>query len=108
MNLGCRFELRTQTLHYEKISGHFDDFIDLGHTVRVCKIKAFFKISCNFKMFGIYINLVFRFEFRTQKLPYEKSLVHFDDFIDLGHTVCVCKIREFFKISCISKCIGFT
>ena len=37
INLGCRFELRTQKLPYEKISGHFDDFIDLGHTVRVCK-----------------------------------------------------------------------
>ena len=59
-------------------------------------------------MFGIYINLVFRFEFRTQKLLYEKTLGHFDDFIDLGHTVRVYKIKAFFKISCISKCIGFT
>ena len=59
-------------------------------------------------MYWIYINLGCRFEFRMQKLPYEKFLGHFDDFIDLGHTVHVCKIREFFKISCISKCMEFT
>ena len=68
LNLGCRFELRTQKLPYEKISGHFDDFIDLVHTVRICKIRAFFKISC-FKMYGIYMNLGCKFEFRTQRLP---------------------------------------
>ena len=59
-------------------------------------------------MYGIYINLVFRYEFRTQILLYEKISGHFHDFIDLGHTVRVCKIRAFFKISCISKCLGFT
>ena len=37
INLGCRFEFRTQKLPYEKISGHFDDFIDLGHTVAYAK-----------------------------------------------------------------------
>ena len=45
---------------------------------------------------------------RTQKLPYKKISSHFDDFIDLGHTVRTCKIRSFFKISCISKRLGFT
>ena len=59
-------------------------------------------------MYGIYINLGCTFEFRTQILLYEKILGHFDNFIDLGHTVRVCKIKGFFKISCISKCIGFT
>ena len=59
-------------------------------------------------MYGIYINLGCRFEFRMQRLLYEKILGHFDKFIDLGHTVRVCKIRTFFKISCISKCMGFT
>ena len=54
------------------------------------------------------MNLGYRFELRTQKLPYEKISGHFDDFIDLGHTVRVCKIRSFFKINCISKCLGFT
>ena len=33
-------------------------------------------------MYGIYINLGCRFEFRTQKLPYEKISDYFDDFID--------------------------
>ena len=36
----------------------------------------------DFKMYGIYINLGCRFEFRTQKLPYERI---FSDFIDFGH-----------------------
>ena len=35
INLGCRFEFRTQKLPYEKISGNFFDFIDFGHQVRV-------------------------------------------------------------------------
>ena len=59
-------------------------------------------------MYGIYINLGCRFEFRTQRLLCEKILGHFDNFINLGHTVRVCKIRAFFKIGCISKCIRFT
>ena len=45
MNLGCRFEFKTQKLTYEKILGHFDDFIDLGQTVRICKIRAFLKLA---------------------------------------------------------------
>ena len=28
INLGCRFEFRTQKLPYETISGNFSDFID--------------------------------------------------------------------------------
>ena len=84
INLVFRFDFRTQKLLYEKTLGHFDDFIDLGRTVRVCKIRSFFKNNY-FKMFGIYIKLDCRFEFRTQKLPYEKISGHFDDFIDLGH-----------------------
>ena len=31
INLGCRFEFRTQKLHYERISGNFSDFIDFGY-----------------------------------------------------------------------------
>ena len=50
-------------------------------------------------MYGIYINLGCRFEFRMQRLLYEKILGHFDKFIDLGHTVCVCKIGHFSKLS---------
>ena len=36
-------------------------------------------------MYGIYINLGCRFEFRTQKLPYERISGNFFDFIDFGH-----------------------
>ena len=42
-------------------------------------------------MYGIYINLGCRFEFRMQKLPYERILRNFSDFIDFGHQVRVCE-----------------
>ena len=41
INMGCRFEFRTQKLPYERISGNFFDFIDFGHQVRVCKKDHF-------------------------------------------------------------------
>ena len=50
----------------------------------------------------------FRFEFRTQKLPYERISGNFSDFINFGHQVRVCEKRPVFNISCISKCMGFT
>ena len=59
-------------------------------------------------MYGIYINLGFRFEFTTQKLPYERISGNFSDFIDFRYQVRVCEKRSFPNISCISKCIGFT
>ena len=59
-------------------------------------------------MHGIYINLGFRFEFTTQKLPYERISGNFSDFIDFGYQVRVCEKRSFPNISCISKCMGFT
>ena len=65
INLGCRFEFRTQKLPYERISGNFSDFTDFGHQVRVCKKRSHLNISCNSKKYGIYINLGCRFEFRT-------------------------------------------
>ena len=61
-----------------------------------------------FKMYGIYLNLGCRFEFTTQKLPYERISGNFSDFIDFGHQVPVCETRSFLNISCISKCMGFT
>ena len=103
MNLGCRFEFRTQKLPYERISGNFSDFTDFGHQVRVCKKRSHLNISCNSKKYGIYINLGCRFEFRTQKLPYEKISGNFSDFIDFGHQVRVCKKRSHLNIRCNSK-----
>ena len=61
-----------------------------------------------FKMYGIYINLGCRFEFRRQKLPYETNLGNFSNFIDFGHQVRVYKTRSFLSISCISQCMRFT
>ena len=49
-----------------------------------------------------------RFEFRTQKLPYERISGNFFDFIDFGHQVRVCKNRSFLNITCNSKYMGLT
>ena len=46
-------------------------------------------------MYGIYINLGCRFEFRMEKLPYERISGNFSDFIDFGHQVRVCKKDHF-------------
>ena len=70
--------------------------------------KASFQYQLYFKMYGIYINLGWRFEFRTQKLPYERISGNFSDFIDFGQQVLVCEKRSFLNISCISKCMVFT
>ena len=108
INLGFRFEFRTQKLPYDRISGNFSDFTDFGHQVRVCKKRSHLNISCNSKKYGIYINLGCRFEFRTQKLPYERISGNFFDFIDFGHQVRVCKKRSHLNISCNSKNMGLT
>ena len=70
--------------------------------------RSFLNISCISKCMGIYINLGCRFEFRTQKLPYERISGNFSIFIDFGHQVRVCKKRPVFNISCNSKYMGFT
>ena len=62
----------------------------------------------NSKKYGIYINLGCRFEFRTQKLPYERISGNFSGFINFGHQVHVCEKRPVFNISCISKYMRFT
>ena len=108
INLGCRFEFRTQKLPYEWISGYFFDFIDFGHQVRVCKKRSHLNISCTSKKYGTYINLGCRFELRTRKLPYERISCNFFDFIDFGHQVRVCKKRSHLSISCNSKNMGLT
>ena len=38
-----------------------------------------------FKIYGTYINLGCRFEFRTQKLPHERISSNFSFFINFGH-----------------------
>ena len=53
INMGCRFEFRTQKLPYERISGNFSDFINFGHQVRVCKKRSFLNITCNSKYMGL-------------------------------------------------------
>ena len=60
INLGCRFEFRTQKLHYERISDIFSHFTDFGHQVRVCKkddfsILAVFQNVWDLHKFGLQI-----------------------------------------------------
>ena len=93
INLGCRFEFRTQKLPYERILCNFFDFIDFGYPSLSMRKRPVFNISMYFKMYGTYTNLGCRLEFRTQKLPYERILVNFFDFIDFGHQVRVCEKR---------------
>ena len=49
-----------------------------------------------------------RFQFTTQKLPYERISGNFFDFIDFGYQVRVCKKRSHLNISCNSKNMGLT
>ena len=46
-------------------------------------------------MYGIYINLGCRFEFRRQKLPYERISGNFSNFTDFRHQVSVCEKNHF-------------
>ena len=93
-------------IHNAKITlcGQFFQFHQLWSS---CE-KRSFSILAVFQNDGIYINLGCRFEFRTQKLPYERISGNFSDFIDFGHQVRVCKKKSFLNISCNSKYMGFT
>ena len=97
-------------IHNPKITlrKNFGQFFRFHEFWSSCEKKTFLSISCISKCMGTYINLGCRFEFRTQKLPYERILGNFFDCIDFGHQVRVCKKRSLFNISCISKCMGFT
>ena len=86
---GLQIWIQNAKITLWKNFGQFFDFIDFGHQVRVCKKRSHFNISCNSKKYGIYINLGCRFEFKTQKLPYERISDNFFDFIDFGHQVRV-------------------
>ena len=108
INLGCRFEFRMQKLPYERISCNFSGFIDFGHQVRVCEKRPVFNISCISKCMGFTQIWVADLNSERKKLPYERILGNFSDFINFGNQVRVCEKRPVFTISCISKCMGFT
>ena len=81
----CRFEFRTQKLPYVRISGNFSDFINFGNQVlRMRKNDQFLNITWYFKMYGIYINLGCRFEFRTQNITLWKNFSQFFRFHQFG------------------------
>ena len=63
--------------------GQFIQFHQFGSSGM--RKKASFQYQLYFKMYWIYIKLGCRFEFRTQKLPYERISGNFSDFINFGH-----------------------
>ena len=94
INLGCRFALRMQKLHYEEFIAIFP--ISLILVIRSTYAKQnHFQYLLYFKIYGIYMNLGCRFEFRTQKLPYERISGNFFYFIDFGHQVGVSETKSF-------------
>ena len=70
--------------------------------------KGHFPILSVFQNVWDLHNLGCRFEFRMQKLPYERISGNFTNFSDFRHQVHVCEKRSFLNISCTSKYIGFT
>ena len=102
---GLQIWIQNAKIPYERILGNFFDFIDL--VIRSGYAKKY-NFSILAVIYGTYINLGCRFEFRTQKLPYERISGNFSDYINFGHQVHVCEKRPVFNISCISKCMGFT
>ena len=100
-------------IHKAKITlwknfGQFFRFHRFWSSGPIMQKKVISQYKLYFKMYGIYINLGCRFEFRTQKLCYERISGNFLDFIDFGHQVHVCEKRSFLNISCNSKYMGFT
>ena len=51
-----------------------------------------------FKMYGIYINLGCRFEFRTQKIPYERISCNFSDFTNFGHFLILAVLQNIWDL----------
>ena len=80
--------------------GQFSRFYQFWSSGPCMRKKASFQYKLYFKIYAIYINLGCRFEFRAQKLPYERISGNFFDFIDFGHQVRVCKKRSHLNISC--------
>ena len=104
INLGCRFEFRTQKLPHERISSNFSFFINFGHHAKKGNfpILAVFQNVWDLHKFGLQIWI------QNAKITLWKNLGNFFDFIDFGHQVQVCKKRSFPSISCISKYMGLT
>ena len=98
-NLGCRFEFRTQKLPYERISDNFSNFTDFHAKKDHFSILAVIQNIWDLHKFGQFLNISCRFEFRTQKLPYETILGNFFDFVDFGHQdrVLIQKIWDLHK-----------
>ena len=65
--------------------------------------KVISQYKLYFKIYGSYINLGWRFEFRMQKLPYERISGNFFDFIKFGHQVQVCKKDHFSILAVIQN-----
>ena len=79
INLGCRFEFRTQKLPYERISGNFSNFTDFHAKKDHFSILAVFQNVWYLHKFWLQIWI------QNQKIPYERISGNFSDFTNFGH-----------------------
>ena len=107
INMGCRFEFRTQKLPYERISGNFFDFIDLV-------IRSGYAKKDDFSILAVIQNIWDLHKFGLQiwiqnaKITLWKNFRQFFRFHQFWSSGPICEKRPVFNISCISKCMGFT
>ena len=105
---GLQIWIQNAKITLRKNFGQFLRFHQFWSSGPCMRNKASFQYYLYFQIYSIYINLGCRFEFRMQKLPYERISGNFSDFTDFGHQVRVCKKRSHLNISCNSKNMGFT
>ena len=108
INLGCRFEFRTQKIPYDRISGNFSNFTDFGQQVRVCKKRSFLNISCNSKYMGLTKIWVADLNSQRKNYPMKEFRAIFPISSILVIRSGYAKKRSFLNITCNSKYMGFT
>ena len=107
MNLGCRFEFRTQKLPYERISDNFSDFIDFGHQVRICEIRSFSILAVFQNVWDLH-KFGFNIWIQNAKITLWKNLGQFFRFHRFWSSGLLMRNKVMFNISSISKSMGFT
>ena len=107
INLGCRFEFRTQKLPYETISGNFSDFIDFV-------IRSWYAKKDHFSILAVIQNIwdlhkfVLQIWIHNAKITLWKNFGQFFRLHWFWSSGPGMEKKSFSNISCISKCMGFT
>ena len=102
INLGCRFEFRTQKLPYERISGNFSISSILVIRSGYAK-KGHFPILAVFQNVWDLHKFVLQIWIQNAKITLWKNFGQFFQFHRFS-----CKKKSFLNISCNSKYMGFT